>query len=303
MDAESLAQDLARALPDLGPIAPLRVLDTGFGSIVVETGNGAVFRIARHPRAAEGHDREWRLLPLLAPHLSVRIPEPRWRIPRGSPGFPLGAIGYEKLPGSPLTADGTRHLSLSSLAEQVGAIIRRLHAVPLEEMSRAELPGPEDRRAAQEAVLAQAVPALRDALSPEEWAAVDTWAEEFLADDALVSVQPTLIHGDFWYGNLLIDPSTGAVNGLLDWEQAAVADPAQDLATQFHLGEAFGNRVVDIYTQGRSPDALAPLRHRVLRLWEFREFTGVALSLDLDDPDEFRESVEKLRRSPVLSGG
>lgn len=296
MDLDALADDLSRAVPDLRPLGPLRLLDTGFGSVAVETRGGVIFRIARHPRAAEGHEREWRLLPLLSSRLPVRIPEPRWRIPRDTPGFPLGAIGYEKLPGVALTPDPMRE---RSLAEQVAAVIRRLHDVPLEEVSAAGLPGPDDWHAAHEDVLARAVPALKGFLSPDELAAVEAWAERFLSDGALGSFEPTLVHGDLWYGNLLRDPSGGEIVGLVDWENAAVGDPAQDLATQFHLGQAFGNRVVDECAAGRLPEGL---RHRVRRLWEFREFTGIALSLDADDPEELRESVEKLRRSPVLSG-
>lgn len=296
MDLDALADDLGRTVPDLRPVGPLRLLDTGFGSVAVETRGGVIFRIARHPRAAEGHERERRLLPLLSSRVLVRVPEPRWRIPRDTPGFPLGAIGYEKLPGAALSPDLIRE---RSLAEQVAGIIRGLHDVPPEEVSAADLPGPGEWHAAHEAVLAKAVPAAGGFLSPDELAAVEGWAERFLSDGALGSFEPTLVHGDLWYGNLLADLSSGEIIGLVDWENAAVGDPAQDLATQFHLGEAFGNRVVDGYAGGRPPEGL---RHRVRRLWEFREFTGVALSLDAGDPEELRESVEKLRRSPVLSG-
>ncbi|TYP87214.1 phosphotransferase [Blastococcus xanthinilyticus] len=43
-------------------------------------------------------------------------------------------------------------------------------------------------------------------------------------------VQATRIHGDFWLGNVRVDPGTGAVAGVIDWDTAGEADlPAHDL--------------------------------------------------------------------------
>ena len=49
------------------------------------------------------------------------------------------------------------------------------------------------------------------------------WIEENLPE----SVTPSLVHGDFRNGNLMIDAS--GVRGVLDWELAHVGDPMEDL--------------------------------------------------------------------------
>lgn len=46
---------------------------------------------------------------------------------------------------------------------------------------------------------------------------------------ALAAVtRPTLVHNDLWQGNVLLDPATGRVHGVLDFERALFGDPLQD---------------------------------------------------------------------------
>ncbi|QYB00269.1 phosphotransferase family protein (plasmid) [Rhodococcus sp. USK10] len=40
----------------------------------------------------------------------------------------------------------------------------------------------------------------------------------------------SLIHGDYKFANVMLDPTTGAVRAILDWELATVGDPLSDLA-------------------------------------------------------------------------
>lgn len=47
---------------------------------------------------------------------------------------------------------------------------------------------------------------------------------------ALAAVtRPTLVHNDLWPGNVLLDPETGQVHGVVDFERALFGDPLQDL--------------------------------------------------------------------------
>jgi aminoglycoside phosphotransferase (APT) family kinase protein len=46
---------------------------------------------------------------------------------------------------------------------------------------------------------------------------------------ALAAVtRPTLVHNDLWQGNVLLDPETGEVDGVLDFERALFGDTLQD---------------------------------------------------------------------------
>ena len=50
---------------------------------------------------------------------------------------------------------------------------------------------------------------------------------------------PTYCHWDYRYGNLLVDPDTGATNAVLDWANLSATDPAGNLASaEYYLLDA-----------------------------------------------------------------
>jgi aminoglycoside phosphotransferase (APT) family kinase protein len=104
------------------------------------------------------------------------------------------------------------------LPAQCGAALAAIHALPV-----AGLP-PLDRRGPTETLAFY-----RDAWE-RDWmprAAIEA-AFRWLADTVPDPVEPTLVHGDFRTGNLMVDPDAGLV-GVLDWELAHIGDPAEDL--------------------------------------------------------------------------
>ena len=46
-------------------------------------------------------------------------------------------------------------------------------------------------------------------------------------------VHRTLVHGDYWPGNLLWQ--RGRLTGVVDWEEPRLGDPSRDVATSFSL--------------------------------------------------------------------
>ena len=63
------------ACPNLG-VADARLVDAGFGSIVLDTGDGLILRIARTAAAARGHAIEAATVPDLARRLPANVPVP-----------------------------------------------------------------------------------------------------------------------------------------------------------------------------------------------------------------------------------
>jgi len=74
---------------------------------------------------------------------------------------------------------------------------------------------------------------------------VDVRAEELIAvlergRDALAEVTtPRLVHNDLWPGNVLLDPASGKVLGIVDLERALYGDPLMDFVgmNPFNTGE------------------------------------------------------------------
>lgn len=295
-DLAALAAALENAFPDLPGLAPLSILGEGFSSQVVETPGGIVFRIPRTPEAGARYAREAQLLPLLRPYLPVAIPEPRWFL-SACEAFPHGVIGYPKLTGRSLDFADLREPSLLPVyTAQIAALLLALHRIP------AALLPLHDHWPVQVQVWQRQVdtvlPILQDRLREEEYRCVVAWWGEFLADKTLRDYIPALVHGDFWFGNLLAED--GRITGLVDFENLALGDPAVDFAPLLYLGEDFYRQVLAAYLQqGGAVDPV--FEHRLRAMWAVREFSGLEYAIRYDDPAELEDSLLKLRRGPILS--
>jgi len=298
-DLAALERALAETFPTLA-VMPLELVDKGFGSITVKTRDGVIFRIARHARAAAGHAREAALLPALGSRVPSPVPAPLWRIEPGSLDFRHGAIGYRRLPGESLAPHLLPQYDVQTLAAEIAAFLAALHDFPIAEAERLGVPHSDGERPKFENLRAVVMPFLRDVLTIQEYDRLDKWSDYFLADDHIDLFAPALRHGDLWFGNVLIDKGTGQLAGVLDWEAAAIGDPASDISRQLHLGETFFEAVLEAYETFRpTPDH--SLRHRAWRRWELLEFAGIQTAMELGDAEELTESIEKLRAGPILA--
>ena len=86
-----------------------------------------------------------------------------------------------------------------------------------------------------------------------------------------------LVHSDFNAKNLLVDPATLAVTGLVDWEFAHAGHPFTDLGNllRFERDEAFTTAVLEAYAarRGPAPDAALALA-RAADLWALVDLAG-----------------------------
>jgi aminoglycoside phosphotransferase (APT) family kinase protein len=279
--------------------APLRVLGAGFHSLVVETGDGVVFRVAKNREAMEGHAREAALLAALRARLPLVIPDPHWYT-GPSALFPFGVIGYLKVPGMPLEPSRLMRADTSALAAALGAFLHALHFFPAPEAPALEVPGPEAQRGRLEQVRTTVLPPLRAALSAGEYRRVEQWWDRMLADPAMMPDPAMLCHGDLWYENVLVDPRRSVVTGVVDFEDANVGDPAQDFAALRYLGERFVAATIAAYRVAGGP--LTPtFTHRLQRYWELREFGGIHFAVTHADEAEFADSLRKLRAGAILN--
>lgn len=95
-------------------------------------------------------------------------------------------------------------------------------------------------------------------------------AARWLADHLPADIGPALIHNDYKYDNVVLDPYDWTnIIAVLDWEMATVGDPLMDLGTSlgYWVEEDDPPAMQDL---GLSPTALPgnPSRAEVLRLYE-----------------------------------
>ena len=143
------------------------------------------------------------------------------------------------------------------------------------------------------------VPYLRTALPAADYDPLARWWDAMLTDPRMEDYTPVLTHGDLWYENLLVDEGLRTLTGVLDFEDAGVGDPAQDFAILRHLGTTFTGQVIAAARAagGRFDPGFA---HRLDRLWELREFDGLAFALEIGAEAETDDAIRKLRHGPIL---
>jgi hypothetical protein len=76
------------------------------------------------------------------------------------------------------------------------------------------------------------------------------------------------VHGVYWLGNVLADPSSGAVTGIVDWEWAGDRElPAQDIVycCLHHRMQAGGRELGDVVAELLDGAAWEPHEQAVLR--------------------------------------
>ncbi|HEX7849955.1 MAG TPA: phosphotransferase family protein [Sphingomonas sp.] len=233
MDPDSILTALTELAPRLAPgatrIDGLRLLTGGASmqtwSFDAIGGAAAVPLILRHcptPGRQVGKPELAVEAALIAAAGTNGVPVPRVAWVPGPDDLLQDAIVMARLEGETLGLRIVRDAAFAParhlLPAQCGAALAAIHALPV-----AGLP-PLDRRGPTETLAFY-----RDAWE-HDWmprAAIEA-AFRWLADTVPDPVEPTLVHGDFRTGNLMVDPDAGLV-GVLDWELAHVGDPAEDL--------------------------------------------------------------------------
>jgi hypothetical protein len=170
------------------------------------------------------------------------------------PGTPCGASSQQRegralqvLATEPAVGDFTRFLPLRVTDGYIGGqpfvVERALPGVAADTIGSAAAAGAASAIATLHARTAH--PAVVDDELLRRWVddRIDLLARTTRWRDALARLRTRLraawagreveigwVHGDFWLGNVIVDPATGVAVGIIDWEWAAADElPAQDL--------------------------------------------------------------------------
>jgi aminoglycoside phosphotransferase (APT) family kinase protein len=179
------------------------------------------------PLPPGAHDvlREARLLTALA---ATDVPTPRvlatavagelLDVPVLVMDFVDGAVITEKTP-APRDDEGLRRRIAESLVDTLAS----LHAVPWREVGLGDFGKPEGFNARQLRRMRSLVAV--DGTAPKSFAPLDDWLHAHLPSESGTSI----VHNDFRIGNMIVDPGTGCVAAVLDWELTTIGDPLADL--------------------------------------------------------------------------
>lgn len=206
-----------------------------------------ILRLPRRPDVLPRANNEHRVLQLLQGKLPADLPD--WQI------FDPSLIAYPRLPGIPVANIDMEklcyvwNLDMENLPEafcqSLGQTIATLHAQDTAAAAKAGLNvlQPEQLRGHLQGQMQRVKTAI--GVADPVW---DRW-QAWLQDDSYWPGYTCLVHGDLQAAHILTDEN-GKVNGLLDWTEAEVSDPAIDfVALLAAFGEDFLKRVLIAYEQ------------------------------------------------------
>ena len=217
---EEIRTLLARHLPG-HKVRRVAALGEGLENAAFEVDGELVVRKSKEADPilrADAIRREAHLLAAVARISTLPVPEPAFADPEA------GFIAYRRLPGRPLmdhpAAEPVR------LAPALGRFLGRLHQIPSEDVERL--------------VVRDAYPLaswLRDAeedyrgISGRLPAKARRQIEGFLGRTPPAEPRTeAFCHNDLGAEHVLVDAGAGKITGIIDWTDAAITDPARDLA-------------------------------------------------------------------------
>ena len=253
-----------------------------------------VVRAPRTQAAGAQMDVTVALLGLLARRLPFAVPTPKGfaALKDGGraavyPYLPGQNVRFEALPPGP------------GLAAELGRTIAHLHNADLQIFDEAGLPAydPDTYRTRRLAELDRAA-----ATGHVPTALLARW-ERMLEDVSLWRFAPTPTHGDLTGDQVLAvfdddqDAGTGRVRALTGWEDAKVADPADDFAALVREAspEAF-ETVLEAYAHARVERPDKHLEQRARLAAEMRLVTELMAAVSSDDRRLVERQAAALRR-------
>jgi aminoglycoside 2''-phosphotransferase len=258
-------ESIRQAYPGL-QITAVELNEQGQNNDVLVVNGVWIFRFPRYAQALERLEIEAAILAAVEPYITLEIPAPVYLALEGQEAG-TAFLGYRRIEGEPLWRETYRALehalehaleraaTLDRLAGQLAGFLRELHGVPVAEVAAAlAAAGHELPRDDTHEVCADLYRRMREKLFPHMRPDARDWAadhfETFLGKAANFEYEPVLKHSDFGTSNILFDPASGRVRGILDFGSAGLGDPAYDFAGLLSsYGEGFVRRCARVYPE------------------------------------------------------
>lgn len=223
--------------------------DAGWDYFVCAVKEQTAFRFPRNEHYARQLPNEVTFLREFAPICPVRVPVPTLQtLPDGSP-----YVTYDFIPGEPFSvesATGFTRSDLWGIAAQLGMFLSALHSYPPERVTRLGFQRT-DVIAAHENRIRETEKLVFPLMNKVEqkWLTERLDLFRVIVSQCPLRVRPT--HTDLLPEHMIIDPQAHRLNGVIDYGDLELNDPAVDFIFLSHYGQDFLNAVYENYLPQR----------------------------------------------------
>lgn len=263
----------------------IQLFGEGWDNTAYLVNNRYVFRFPRREVAAPLIQTECDVLPIVALNLSLPIPNPVF-VGKASEDYSWPFSGYELLPGKTACKASLSLEQRIEAAKPLATFLKALHEFPLEKFKHVSLSPDRFRKLDVPFKL----PKLRETLSElSQKSLIDNaeFYEKMAVENGIQRRQPKncLVHGDLYVRHLLVNES-GKLNGVLDWGDVHLGDPAVDITIMLTFLPPAGRRIFQ--------DNYGKIDEETLKLAIFRAIFHTAnvlrFAADINDDDLLREA-------------
>jgi len=228
--------------------------EIGQNNDVLIVNKSLVFRFPKYKNGIIQLRRETEILKYIKGIVSTPIPNPIYQsFEEVEPGKVF--TGYKLIDGVPLWKESLTDVKsvewVKRLAKQLVSFLVELHSISGEKASRdlkLKVRNPsEEMYNLYDKIQNTLFPFIRKDAQKE----ISQSFEMFLKGKAISNLDITLIHGDFGASNILWNPETSMISGIIDFGGSGLGDPAYDFAGILSsYGEEFFEMCINLYPNG-----------------------------------------------------
>jgi aminoglycoside 2''-phosphotransferase len=244
---------IKQVYPDLS-IEDYQPIDIGQNNDVFIINESLVFRFPKYKKGIIRLKEETKILEYIKNVVSLPIPNLLYQ---SFEDLEVGKVftGYKLIQGSPLWKESFAKIEnddlIQGLAAQLVAFLIDLHSISKEKAAVLLQLEENDPREEMSELFYKIQNKLSPFIRKDAQKEIADSFETFLNSEMSLNLKTTLIHGDFGASNIIWDPNTSEISGIIDFGGSGLGDPAYDFAGILSsYGEDFFNRCINLYPNG-----------------------------------------------------
>ena len=251
---ETYLEKIKTHFPEVS-IENAKLITKGWDHDVIILGRELIFRFPKRDENVGRFKAEIKLLRHLVPKMPVPVPNYLY-IPDD-----LSFGGYKMLPGVEMTLEVFNTFSdgqKETVAEQLGACLSVLHAMPIETVKGFGFKEDENGYFWSKQYTERTLKDVREKVFPKLTQEERQWLEYQFAQylSCTFDFDIRVIHSDFTDDHIFVDLERGVVTGVIDFADTEFADPAFDFSGMWYFGDSFTQQVLNHYTHKTDTDFL-----------------------------------------------